>query len=246
MKDTRNYILNSYVPNYNRVISSLSTNDFGLDKSKKAFLELCESIKALIEYLCIEKKTEIIKEYGFETGTRRARKLHNQLIDKLKESNSNIYALCNLADAYKHKEIDRAHRVIDSTDQLVEMPTIVRFEDDSGYYYSWMKVLEIRKNNGVRLLAFNEMLTSSRQVLRQCIKFGVIDKLPKTEPYCPFVKREDCTSEYLYETYEGEGLEIEHNEGIFDKNENTLRNVLASDEFNTELNIKLIVKPSII
>jgi len=240
--ETRSYILDNLIPTFNEFIVETKNFEFGRNRSINLATGLASKIKNLSEFLYDEKEQKINKTYSLI----RPKKSENLNIWRSNLQDPFYFKLCcDLSDASKHKKLNRKDRLIDSIHAIEEKLTIVRFQDKEGYYYRLVKLITIKLNDKNVYLAENVLRKGAVSILTECIKFGIIDKLPNVEPPMKYpLPRETGDAIFDYNQVELERLSIPLYSLVHDYQKQQLFEVSPQDEFNFEFQGKILIQRS--
>ncbi len=178
--NTRTYFVQRVLPSYETFVSYYNNRKFGLGKDTFNAGNIAESLRDVPEH--------IFTEIGTTTRYESAGKFRKSISD----SNRYYKIVCDLANAIKHREIDRDNPSFLSLDDVKESIAIVRYEDILGKYYRTRKLLEVKLLDG-SVCDISELLHKSIILWsNQLISLGLIPDMPKLSELLPkFAKRRD-------------------------------------------------------
>lgn len=154
--------------------------------------------------------------------------------------------VCDVANCWKHRKINRSGRTISSLDDVKEYIAFVRYEDHEGFYYGSRKMVTVsasgRDHELSALLSNSTRLWAEELVARSIIPRA--PKLPQCEPI--FHSREELRllSKIRILGQTSERLEIQLAMMIFQVDLNAVRKVLPGEEFHNDFDVELEISTS--
>jgi hypothetical protein len=166
----RSLLVEVLVPSFNSFLEYYETKVMGLRKDTSNAAIVAEACLHLTEYIYSEKKIELQ-----EQGIKKIKDYKNTLYRK----NKDFEYVCDFGNAWKHKELGRAQRTIDSINSVKEKCALVRFHDEQGYYFDTMKVVLIEVKDGNIYNLGDLMWSSIKMIIAEMMSLGMINTPPR-------------------------------------------------------------------
>jgi len=236
MKHTsRSHFLYGVLPAFESFIEFYSLRRFGLRKDTKNAGVLANALRDLSEHVFID-----IDDPNCHDGYKTERVYRESFWRDFKSYN----VVCNFADAWKHREITRKDRILNSVNDVQEWHFIVRYEDDGGFYYGSTKFLSANLNDGKQYDFAHMLFESINMWIKELLNRKIIDFAPMI-PSLPgyYQTREDAASvtPMRIEFYTSEPVHVPQACFIFENDTQQLRVIEADDVFDYNCSVEMEV-----
>src|SRR5687767_3222737 len=123
---SRQHFLHAVLPALCEFVDYHTNREIGLRRDTQRAAILAGSLRDLPEHVFGEiNDPNCVQGYADNTAYREA---YCQLYPSYR-------LVCNFADAWKHRRLNRKVRMISSVDDIVEYHMLIRHEDEKGFYY---------------------------------------------------------------------------------------------------------------
>lgn len=158
----------------------VNRNPAGDSITKVAAFKLCSSINNFLEYLYIDKKKEIDIEYGIKKLGKFKEELFAQGFSRNNKNISGEFLklICDIANAYKHKSINRNKPLVSDSDQVGECLLIIQNRDHNGAYYAIDKGIQV-SDNLKRIHNLEIVLRLGFEIISSlALKYSIVSSVP--------------------------------------------------------------------
>ena len=230
---SRQHLLHTVLPLAEQFAEFYRSRNFGNRQDSKNACILAGSLRDMADHVYIEIGGHL-KTFGITNEKLYRESFWNEV--------PGYRLTCNLADVWKHRELKRKDRILNSVDDIKESHIVIRYTDSNGHYYGTHKTLMIQTIDGTLQEAsrplFNSVLLWVHEMKRQ----SLIGKIPITPvPHNWYQSREECNSScpMNIEIHTDENFAIEQQTFIFDNSISRLRPATKADEFSARFNMQL-------
>ncbi|MBR9896306.1 MAG: hypothetical protein GYB16_07975 [Gammaproteobacteria bacterium] len=241
---------------YQRFLNSLNIEKFpiGSYESKVDACKFASSISSFIEYLFIDNRELVKSKYSVSGQGKFKEALFKRSfsIGEKKVSGKFLKYTFDIANAYKHKKIDRHNPLVSDIEQVCESILIIVNKDSEGSYYAIDKGIKVTDNLG-REHNLEIVLRVSFDIIAIIAKeFSVITEIPSVSYSKKFkLSRDESNNTYqfkstFFEALSGTKVTLSALIQVFDENEiYSLRHRRKNEPVNLKLSfpVKIEVNP---
>lgn len=234
----KTYLIEILIPAYEAFLNHIENRVMGFRQDTQRAAIVAENCLHLADHVFNEKTTQFS-----EKGIRSIKDYRAMLF----RTHQYYEIVCDFANSWKHRNINRKGKKLSSLDSAKEIFGIIRYQDQDGYYYDTKKFVWLILDDG-QIHDFWELLHASLEMwIEELIQLQVIDSAPIfQQPASIQVSRSQAATRPQMKFLAGEGLPVEIKlEGLIFRQENgTVERHKQGDEFNYTFSMNLTVEKS--
>lgn len=242
----RRLYVNDLIPAYRNMLISLDNGVVGHGKMLKSVKDVCDIFNNSVDYIAAENPAYILESWKANNCRefRENLEIQDHKILGINVKGNFFGMIRDIANTSKHTKIGREKAQVNSTENLRESLSYIRFEDERGHYYSYQPTVIVSHVDGSKIpievylylcfLSFSSIL----------VDLDVIPHKPDILERRSFYKSRDeaaCDIVPSIEVTEGEPVNFELSSFIYqDDIFSEIRGLKPDDDFNHTLNINFI------
>jgi len=234
----RAYFLQHVIPEYESLQETLNDGFFGMRREIRALGRAAEACLHLADHVARDSTCNSTIE-----GAPKA-KLY---IEALTQRSSAFALVRDVANCFKHGAITRAGARVASLDSFHERWVLVRYEDDSGFYYDIRKTVMVQTLSGAMASAEKIVRLALNAWCEELVTLGAIPSPAQIDDGKPlYIARSKCppTPGITFLCEEGEHFSAKPMEAIYDSEHAVLRAPSRGDRIKTNVRAYFQVHPS--
>ena len=135
----RRLYVNDLIPAYSNMLISLDNGVVGNGNMLKSVKDVCDIFNNIVDYIAVENHAYILEFWNAKNSKefRNNLEILDHKIMGFNVKGSFFGMIRDVANTSKHLNIGRDGAQINSTENIRESLSYIRFEDERGYYYSY-------------------------------------------------------------------------------------------------------------
>lgn len=164
------YLIEVLIPAYETFLDHIENRIMGYRQDTQKAANVAEYCLHLADHVFNENKSRFSG-----TGIKTLREYRTKLF----QAYPSYEIICDFANTWKHRNINRDGRKLSSLDSVKEIFGIIRYQDEDGYYYDTKKFVWLMLDDGQIVDAGPALHASLKMWIEELIQLKVIDSEPR-------------------------------------------------------------------